>query len=45
MVTVLYCSVLRKDIQRVQNLIEEIDSEAFITIDDVRLARRGFWRA
>lgn len=45
MVTVLYCSVIRKDIQRVQNLIEEIDSEAFITIDDVRLARRGFWRA
>lgn len=45
MVTVLYCSVIRKDIQRVQNYIEVIDSEAFITIDDVRLARRGFWRA
>ncbi|MBN1536603.1 MAG: DUF2179 domain-containing protein [Anaerolineales bacterium] len=45
MVTVLYCSVIRKGIQRVVNLIEEIDAEAFITIDDVRLARRGFWRA
>jgi uncharacterized protein YebE (UPF0316 family) len=45
MVTVLHCSVIRKDIQRVQNLIEEIDAEAFITAEDVRLARRGFWRA
>lgn len=45
MVTMLYCSVIRKDIQRVQNLIEEIDAEAFITAEDVRIARRGFWRA
>jgi uncharacterized protein YebE (UPF0316 family) len=45
MVTVLHCSVIRKDIQRVQKLIEEIDGEAFITAEDVRLARRGFWRA
>lgn len=45
MVTVLYCSVNRKDIERVQKLIEEIDAEAFITAEDVRRARRGFWKA
>ena len=45
MVTVLNCSVLRKNVSRVQNLINEIDSEAFITAEDVRPVRRGFWRA
>jgi len=45
MVTMLYCSVIRRDIGRIQKLIEEIDAEAFITAEDVRIARRGFWRA
>jgi uncharacterized protein YebE (UPF0316 family) len=45
MVTVLNCSVLRKNVSRVQNLINQIDNEAFITAEDVRPVRRGFWRA
>ncbi|NMC13024.1 MAG: DUF2179 domain-containing protein [Chloroflexi bacterium] len=45
MVSMLYCSVIRKDMSKVQKLIEEIDADAFITAEDVRIARRGFWRA
>ena len=45
MVTLLNCSVLRKHTDRVRTLINEIDPEAFITAEDVRPLRRGFWRA
>ena len=45
MVTMLNCSVLRKNVGRVRNMVNEIDSEAFITSEDIRPVRRGFWRA
>lgn len=45
MVTMLNCSVLRKNVGRVRNMVNEIDSEAFITSEDIRPLRRGFWRA
>jgi len=45
MVTVLNCSVLRKNVDRVRKIINVVDSEAFITAEDVRPVRRGFWRA
>lgn len=45
MVTMLSCSVLRKNIDRVRGLVNEIDPDAFITAEDVRPVRRGFWRA
>jgi len=45
MVTLLNCSVLRKNVDKVRGLINEIDPEAFITAEDVRPVRRGFWRA
>jgi uncharacterized protein YebE (UPF0316 family) len=45
MVTMLNCSVLRKDIGRLRNLVNEVDQEAFITSEDIRPVRRGFWRA
>jgi uncharacterized protein YebE (UPF0316 family) len=45
MVTVLNCSVLRKNVDRVRTLINSVDAEAFITAEDVRPVRRGFWRA
>jgi uncharacterized protein YebE (UPF0316 family) len=45
MVTMLNCSVLRKDIPRLRNIVNEIDPEAFITSEDIRPVRRGFWRA
>jgi len=45
MVTMLNCSVLRKDIKKVRVMVNEVDPEAFITSEDIRPVRRGFWRA
>jgi uncharacterized protein YebE (UPF0316 family) len=45
MVSLLTSSVLRKNVADVRNLVNEIDAEAFITAEDVRPVRRGFWRA
>ncbi len=45
MVSVLSVSVLRKDVPHVESLVHEKDPEAFMTSEDVRPVRRGFWRA
>jgi uncharacterized protein YebE (UPF0316 family) len=45
MVSMINCSVLRKQVDTVRSLVNEIDPEAFITAEDVRPVRRGFWRA
>jgi uncharacterized protein YebE (UPF0316 family) len=45
MVTLLHCSVLRKHIEQVQYLVNEVDPAAFVTAEDVRPVRHGFWRA
>lgn len=45
MVSVLNCSVLRKNVTKVQRQVNKIDPDAFITAEDVRPVRRGFWRA
>jgi uncharacterized protein YebE (UPF0316 family) len=45
MVTLLSCSVLRKKAGLVRQLVTEVDQSAFITAEDVRPVRRGFWRA
>lgn len=45
MVTMINCSVLRKQMDMVHALVNDIDPEAFITAEDVRPVRRGFWRA
>jgi uncharacterized protein YebE (UPF0316 family) len=45
MVSMINCSVLRKQVDAVHQLVNEIDPEAFITAEDVRPIRRGFWRA
>jgi uncharacterized protein YebE (UPF0316 family) len=45
MVSMINCSVLRKKMDKVQQLVYDIDPEAFITAEDVRTVRRGFWRA
>ena len=45
MVSLLHVSVLRKNVDRVRKLVNEIDADAFITSEDVRPVRRGFWRA
>jgi uncharacterized protein YebE (UPF0316 family) len=44
-VSLLNCSVLRKYVDQVRKIINEVDDEAFITAEDVRPVRRGFWRA
>lgn len=44
-VSVLTVSVLRKNMEKVRRLVNEVDSDAFITAEDVRPIRRGFWRA
>lgn len=45
MVTMLNCSVRRRDTARVQMMVSEIDEGAFITSEEIRPIRRGFWRA
>src|SRR5512140_461496 len=45
MVHLLTASVLRKDLARAQSIVHAMDEEAFVTSEDVRPVRRGFWRA
>ncbi|MCS6992230.1 MAG: DUF5698 domain-containing protein [Anaerolineales bacterium] len=44
MVSMLSVSILRKDTGRIEQLVHETDPEAFVTIEEVRPMRRGFWR-
>jgi len=45
MVSMINCSVLRKQVDAVHELVNEVDPDAFITAEDVRPIRHGFWRA
>ena len=45
MVTMLNCSVLRKETTSIRAMVNEVDPDAFITSEDIRPIRRGFWRA
>jgi uncharacterized protein YebE (UPF0316 family) len=45
MVTVLNLSIQRKDVDRVDTIVLETDPDAFITTEDIRPLRRGFWRS
>lgn len=45
MVTLLHVDVLRRQLDSVEKLVRETDHDAFITAEDVRPVRRGFWRA
>jgi uncharacterized protein YebE (UPF0316 family) len=44
-VSVLHCDVTRRNMDNVETVVLETDPEAFITVEDVRPVRRGFWRA
>lgn len=44
-VTVINCSVKRRDIEKVRKKVAEIDPEAFVTLEEIRPLHRGFWRA
>jgi uncharacterized protein YebE (UPF0316 family) len=45
MVSLLNVNVLRKNVSAVRQLVNDADAEAFITAEDIRPIRRGFWRA
>jgi len=45
MVSVLHIAVLRKKVGDVEKIVHEMDKDAFVTAQDVRSIRRGFWRA
>lgn len=45
MVSVLHIAVLRKNVMNVETIVLKMDKDAFITAEDVRPIRRGFWRA
>jgi uncharacterized protein YebE (UPF0316 family) len=41
----LHASVLRKEVDNVETIVLEADPTAFMTAEDVRPVRRGFWRS
>jgi uncharacterized protein YebE (UPF0316 family) len=45
MVHLLSLSVLRKDVAHAEEIVHQTDEHAFITSEDVRPIRRGYWRA
>jgi uncharacterized protein YebE (UPF0316 family) len=44
-VSVISCSVRRRDISRVGKEVDKIDPDAFLTVEDIRPIHRGFWRS
>jgi uncharacterized protein YebE (UPF0316 family) len=40
----IWCEVLRKDVNDVNKIIRDIDPSAFITAEEIRLIQRGYWR-
>lgn len=44
-VTLLNCSVLRRQVRQVERIALDLDPQVFITAEDLRPLRRGFWRA
>jgi uncharacterized protein YebE (UPF0316 family) len=45
MVSLINCNVLRKHVRQVERIAHDLDQNVFITAEDVRPIRRGFWRA
>lgn len=45
MVSVINCSVRRRDVPKLRRQVQEIDPNAFITVQEIRPLNRGFWRA
>ncbi|MBS3750957.1 MAG: DUF2179 domain-containing protein [Anaerolineales bacterium] len=45
MVSVLGCTLRRKYAPKVEEIVREVDEDAFITAEDVRSVKRGFWGA
>lgn len=45
MVSMLQTNVKRKDMDAIETIVLEADPQAFITRDEIRPVRRGYWRA
>ncbi len=45
MVTILNCSIRRREILAVKREVSRIDPDAFMTIEEIRPLHRGYWRA
>jgi uncharacterized protein YebE (UPF0316 family) len=43
-VSVLNCSVKRRQVRAILKSIDESDPEAFVTVEDIRPIHRGYWR-
>ena len=44
-VSMISCSIRRRDIKVVRQEVNKIDPDAFITVEDIRPLHRGFWRS
>ena len=44
-VTMLHCGVMRKDKEQVEAIVRETDPAAFVSAEEMRPVRHGFWRA
>jgi uncharacterized protein YebE (UPF0316 family) len=44
-VSLIDISVLRRNVLQVSRVVRDVDADAFITAEEVRPLRRGFWRA
>ena len=44
-VTLLNASIYRRHVGEVMAIVQEVDADAFMTAEDMRPVRRGFWRA
>ena len=44
-VSVINSTVRRRDVKQVQELATAADPDCFVTVDEVRPLRRGFWRS
>lgn len=42
-VSVLHCGVMSKDVFDVKEIVQEVDSSAFVVANEVRSIQRGFW--
>lgn len=43
-VSILHCDVLRRDADAIERIVQEADESAFITSEEIRPVRAGFWR-
>ena len=43
-VDLINCSIPRRQVVHVTEMVKQIDENAFITVEDVRQVRGGFWR-